>query len=180
MTELRFLLIRFLAECRAHPKRTPNMLLGTVKEIRGDPAKFLLRVSDYSPEAVALVYSAYRRLFPEQPDLAAFEAGLECAVEASNIRSAADAAIAVLEQAAEERGRGRSRIKLVEDLSAELGKLFVGFDGHLKRTVHDGESGPFHAFLTVVAELVRPFLRDTGYTLTPETMVGFARKALVK
>ena len=70
-------------------------------------------------------------------------------------------------------------MELVQYLSVDLGKLFVGSGGHLRRTVHNGESGPFHGFLTLIAELVRGSLSNTGYTLTSETMVGFARKALV-
>ena len=71
-------------------------------------------------------------------------------------------------------------MECVEDLSVNLGKLFIASGGHLRRTFHDQEGGPFHEFLTVIAELVRPVLWDTGYTLTPETMVRFARAALVR
>lgn len=180
LTEVRFLLAMFVAECRAHPLRTPMMLLPTVKAIRRDPIGFLAKVEDFSPEAVALVYQEYRRLFPARRDLAAFEAGLADPPEAADIALAADAAIAVLEQEADARGKGRTYMKPVEELAVDLGKLFLGYDGHLRRTVHEHESGPFHEFLTVIAEPLRPMLRDTGYTLTPKTMVDFARKALVR
>ena len=186
LDRLQFIIVKFVACCRAHPLRTPRKLLPTVKLIKEDPGSFLARSEDYSPEAAGLVFAEYRRLFPGRPDLAEFEAWLVSeagsvpTLDPSDIARAADAAIAVLEQQAENWPRGRSAMELVERFSVDLGKLFLGFGGHLRRTVHDGESGPFHAFLTLIAELVRDPLRDTGYTLTPETMVDFARKALLK
>jgi hypothetical protein len=176
MEQLRTILIEFVAACRARPLRTPMKLMPTVKLIRDDPESFLENVANYAPAAADLVYAAYRKLFPERQDLEAFEAGLGPPPPAADIARAADAAIAVLEQAAKARGRGRPPIDLVKNLSVTLGNLFVCFDGHLRRTVHDEESGPFHAFLTIVTETVRPLLRDTDYTLTRETMVRFARK----
>lgn len=179
MVQVRTALIEFVAACRARPLRTPRKLMPTVKLIRDDPESFLENVASYAPAAADLVYAAYRKLFSERQDLEAFEAGLGPPPPAADIGRAADAAIVFLEQVAEARRKGRPRMELVEDLAVTLGKLFLGFDGHLRRTVHDKESGPFYAFLTAVAETVRPLLRNTGYTLTPETMVGFAREKLI-
>lgn len=179
MVQLKTILISFVAACCAHPLRTPKQLLPTVILIRDNPLSFLEDIGKYSPASTDLVYAGYRKLFPLRNDLEAFEAALGPPPAAADIARAADVVIAAVEQDAEARGRGRPGMALVETLAVELGKLFIWFDGHLKRIVHVEESGPFHTFLKVIAEPVRPLLKDTGYTLTPETMVGYARKALV-
>ena len=173
---LQVIMVRFVAECRAHPLRTPAQLLPTVKAVQQDPGAFLERMEAYSPEGVAIVYQQYRKLFPGKGDLAAFEAGAGPAPDKDDIKRAAEAAVLMLEQEAELQGRGRPKRERVERLARTLGRQFTGLGGHLRRTVHDGESGPFLAFLEAVVGPARALVSVTGYSLTPATMVRFPRE----
>lgn len=176
---LQVILIKFVASCRAHPLRTARQLLPTVEAISTDPEAFLATMDTYSPEAVALVYDMYLRLFPDRRDLQAFETGNGPAPESGDIACAADAAIAILEEEAKAQGRGRPKMELVEDLAVALGKQFIGLGGNLGRTYHRSghERGAFLDFIEAVVGPARGLVRLSGYSLTPETMVRQAQQA---
>lgn len=176
LDRLQVIIIRFVAECRAHPMRTARQLLPTVKEIRQDPERFLIDVGKYSPEAVAIVYEMFLLLFPGKLDLAAFEAGEGSVPSAHDIWAAADVAVGLLEQEAERQNPGRPKMVLVDELAASLAGQFRGLGGHLRRTVSETESGPFLSFVEAVVEPARTLVGVSGYSLNPVTMVRWAHK----
>lgn len=177
LLNLQLLLIKFVAKCRAHPLRTPRQLLPTVKEIRHDPQAFLDKMEDYSPEVVALVLEICLRLFPGKYDLETFELGRGTAPDIADIAHAADVAVSVLEEDAKCQKKGRPNMHLVDKLSVKLGKQFRGLGGHLRRTVHDQESGPFLSFVEAAVSPARLLVSLSGYSLNAETMVRHAREA---
>lgn len=177
LDRLEAIVVKFVAECRAHPLRTPLQLLPTVKEVRRDPQAFLDKMEDYSPEAVTLVLQTCLRLFPGKYDLATFELSRGTAPNVADIALAADVAVSEMEDDAKCQKKGRPKMDLVAKLSVKLGKQFGGLGGHLRRTVHDQESGPFLSFVEAVISPARRLVSLSGYSLTAETMVRQARKA---
>jgi hypothetical protein len=180
LDRLQFILVKFVADCRAHPMRTARQILPAVKEIKREPQAFLDKIGNLSPEAVALVYEMYLQLFPRKSDLEAFECGLGPAPEAGDIAIAADAALVVLEQEARAQGKGRPKMKLVEELAVALGKQFRGLGGSLGRTYHRSgvERGAFLDFVEAVVGPARALVLRSGYSLTPGTLVSHAQDAL--
>lgn len=123
----------------------------------------------------------YLRLFPGRLDLEIFEHDSKKPVLVpGDIALAADAAIALLEQEAHAQGRGRPRMRLVEELAVTLGRQFRGLGGKLGRTYHrEGfERGAFLDFIEAVVGPARRLVAMSGYSLTPETMVRQAQEAL--
>lgn len=175
LTRLQVLMVKFVAECRAHPMRTARRLRRTVTEIQRNPEAFLRDVGRYSPEASALVYEMFLRLFPGTCDLAAFEAGIGPAPGIANLVRAADAAISVLEHEAERQGKGRPKMALLDQLAMELARQFQGSGGHLRRTVHIEETGPFFSFVEAVVSPARQLVGVSGYSLTTRVIVQRAR-----
>jgi hypothetical protein len=182
LTDLELFLIRFVADCRAHPLRTSNQLLPTVREIRRDPEKFFREMNSYSPEAIALVYQEYQKAFPGDPELLRWEAAGDQHTPAANIKMAAKAATVMLRGEAKLQGRGRLPLKRVEQLAVDLGRLFLNHGGRLGRS-HDfltgEERGPFRGFLEIIASLVSPLVRRTGHHLNCDTMVRRAQGKLL-
>lgn len=179
--DLERLIIRFVVKCRAHPLRTPAMLLPTARQIRRNPGGFFGEIEKYSPDVVVLVYREFGRIYPKDM-LLEWEAGKEKAAPVSQAKVAAKAAIDTLKQKAESGKLGRPRQKRVKRLAVKLGKLFLNAGGKLGRTYdyNSGqERGPFREFLEQIIGLVEPLIMATGHHLNPDTMVRRAQKKLL-
>lgn len=172
----------FALECTALPKRSPNQVRATVAEIEKDPERFLADSDRYDPEAVARVLGECARASKVNHDeIMRYELGTGPGPEPEELKCAAERVLPTLDRELKSAGRSRggaTRNDQQKWLAERLAVLFVGRGGRLTRTTHDGESGPFHAFLEVVLPIIRPCAHRAGFALTVRTMVAHAQKEL--
>ena len=179
--DLEHLLIGFIIKCRAHPLRTPSMLVATAREIKREPDRLFREMNRYSPDAVAIVYQQFNRIFPGDV-LLRWEAEKSGVAPCAETKIAAKAAVDVLRQKAEEQKMGRPRQEEAERFAVKLGALFLNAGGKLGRTrdyLSGQERGPFRQFLQLIIRLVDPLVMTTGHQLNPDTMVRWAQESLL-
>lgn len=172
-------LICFALNCNAYPLRTPRKHMATVRDIVEDPGAFLKNSGSYDPAVVNMIVGCCAAAsLANLRALLESEIGQGSGPSLGEIRKAAEVVLVRLEEeAAATKTGGRPEVTLRKQLAVDLGTLYHSIGGHIVRSVHDSETGPFHRFLTLYVPIARPFARKAGFALTIETMVREAKSA---
>ena len=173
-------LCRFALDCDATPLRTPRKLMPAVAIAAKDPARFLEVMDRLDPESVARIIGACAARSKESEDaLYLREIGASAGPPPEEIRAAAETVMAQLSMEIANGGtRRRPKVQLQHELAVTLARHFVALGGRLTRSVHDGETGPFHRILDIVVPIVQAFAHRAGFSLTVRSMVRVARQEL--
>ncbi len=176
LESIRFILIRFAAQCAAVPLRSPNQLKSTIRLAARDPARFIREYENFDPEATLLVIRQFARLSAmHRKAVEEFETGVLSALDLDAVREAATRALGELHKVSR---HGRTQDHLQKELAVALGRYFASHNGGITRIVHDVESGRFLDFLDLLLPVVRPHATSAGSSLTAQTMVRVAQEAL--
>lgn len=173
----------FVMVVTATPPRTLRMLLPTLRAIAQDPRRFLEYQETYDPQATAPVLGNCARSSKANGiAVQNYELGKGAGPHPQEISAAARRVELEFKEAIKS-GSPRGRLQLVAqgELSLSLGRIFVAHAGKITRNlvIKTGqEQGAFHQFLELLLPCVQPFARCEGFSLTVNTMVRKAQRAL--